>query len=1043
MGVSENTSIIESEELADQVDTVGAASGKISSGYSNQLTSYYPKVEGVRRTSFLKPLKDGGYQTIIYNEGLLFIYNFDEECQIKGEKVIPLELPVWGGVFLGEEYNYVVCGNVYDSSLENGGETYRVIQYDKEFKRLKSISLNGEETYTSYPFSAGNVSIDESGNLLTVYTSRLRLDGHQSNIALRINTEDMSVYNKYGMGSFADVHVSHSFRQIFKYDMGQPVYVDLSDAYPERAVYLQTENISAALVDIAGQIGNNVTNAEVSGLEISDTAYLVTGTYLQNGVNNVFLSSLDKNSGEIHKKWLTNSTMFEPEFVHYPRIIKVDDNRYVIMWGGKSAECSSIYYLLVDGKGEIVSELKEQKFADVTDCEPVYMNGKITWISVKGEKIEFQNISDFSENGIYEVTDNILKAVNPWDGNVDTGWYDEKNDSFYISTAQQLAGLAQLVNQGHDFEGKEISLQNNIFLNDESYANTWIPIGNEEKYSFQGTFNGNTHAIYNMNTSRESNGGLFGYIGDKGSVKAVNIAQGILNSGGSIANQNRGIISFCQNRSLVGSNSSNVGGICNINYNLVYGCKNYGDVWGEGVGGIVGNNIQTLSVVSQCSNEGVVEGTHNPAGLVCYNYGWIYNCYNKGIVSNGYAGNINSAENLSGIVYRNDNCAVENCYTTGVFVYDKDWGLANGSDPIALENYGDVLNCYALPLNENKGNAILISYDEMQSKDFVEKLDYQTHALLSAWMPDSNHINDGFPITVAEDNYDKGIYKLQPELWINGENKEINLDAVGKECSITYNCYYNDEAPIITIGNSEIATIECQSGRIYIKSLKKGSTYINFHIEESENNIGGDYKLRLNVASSGKVDDMFGDVPTGAWYISAVQYVYDHNIMIGKSDTLFEPNGSLTRAEFATVLYNLEEKPAVNYREVFSDVKNNQWYTAPVLWAYENEIASGYPNGKYGISDSIQREQLALMLYKYARNQGYDTTYQTDALAKFSDKEQISGWATEAFLWAVSEGIMSGKGNALVPNSYRLDPKGIATRAECASMIMKLLVIYG
>lgn len=203
------------------------------------------------------------------------------------------------------------------------------------------------------------------------------------------------------------------------------------------------------------------------------------------------------------------------------------------------------------------------------------------------------------------------------------------------------------------------------------------------------------------------------------------------------------------------------------------------------------------------------------------------------------------------------------------------------------------------------------------------------------------------------------------------------------------------------------------------------------------------YGFAVTDIKAGKedVEEKFTDISTGAWYVSAVQYAYDNDIMKGKDDNSFAPNGNLTRAEFAAVLHNLEAKPEVAYRAIFSDVKKGQWYTSPILWVYDNRIASGYPNGSYGISDKIQREQLALMLYKYARLRGYNMSYQTDVLTKFADRSQISSWAEEALQWAVSKGIMSGKGNVSEPQNYRLDPKGNATRAECASMMKKLLTL--
>ena len=188
------------------------------------------------------------------------------------------------------------------------------------------------------------------------------------------------------------------------------------------------------------------------------------------------------------------------------------------------------------------------------------------------------------------------------------------------------------------------------------------------------------------------------------------------------------------------------------------------------------------------------------------------------------------------------------------------------------------------------------------------------------------------------------------------------------------------------------------------------------------------------------VEETFADVQAGAWYVLAVQYAYDNGIMTGKTATTFAPNASLTRAEFTTVLYSQAGKPSVTYRPIFKDVEQGAWYSSPVLWAYDKGIVSGYTNGCFGTSDKITREQLALMMYKYAQMKGYDTTADADILSSFSDEAAISSWARGAIQWAASQGIMSGKGKG-ADGKPMLDPKGNATRAECAAMIKKLFTM--
>jgi len=185
------------------------------------------------------------------------------------------------------------------------------------------------------------------------------------------------------------------------------------------------------------------------------------------------------------------------------------------------------------------------------------------------------------------------------------------------------------------------------------------------------------------------------------------------------------------------------------------------------------------------------------------------------------------------------------------------------------------------------------------------------------------------------------------------------------------------------------------------------------------------------------VENIFIDISTSAWYYPAIQFVYDNGIMSGKGNGQFDPAGNLTRAEFVTTLYSMEEKPEVSYNDIFSDVSNGQWYSKPVLWANQNSIASGYGNGTFGVSDNITREQLAMMVYKYAEVCGYELEITEGVLERFNDSTQVSSWAVTAVEWAVTNGIISGTGD------NRLNPQGNALRCECAAILKSFYERFG
>ena len=175
----------------------------------------------------------------------------------------------------------------------------------------------------------------------------------------------------------------------------------------------------------------------------------------------------------------------------------------------------------------------------------------------------------------------------------------------------------------------------------------------------------------------------------------------------------------------------------------------------------------------------------------------------------------------------------------------------------------------------------------------------------------------------------------------------------------------------------------------------------------------------------------------GEWYVAAVQFVYSKGYMNGTADRTFAPTQVLTRAEFVTVLHNIEGQSKADYKNTFSDVPKGKWFTTPIMWALNKKITNGIDKGKFGTDTKITREQLATMLYKYAETKKYKTTYNKKALSSFKDKGKVNDWATTAMQWAVSNGVMSGKGQA--DGSKLLDPQGQATRAECAQMIKNLI----
>ena len=174
----------------------------------------------------------------------------------------------------------------------------------------------------------------------------------------------------------------------------------------------------------------------------------------------------------------------------------------------------------------------------------------------------------------------------------------------------------------------------------------------------------------------------------------------------------------------------------------------------------------------------------------------------------------------------------------------------------------------------------------------------------------------------------------------------------------------------------------------------------------------------------------FTDVSEGDWFYEAVEYVAAHELLKGTSGTTFEPQTVTSRAMLATILWRLEDSPVVNYAMSFDDVAEGAWYAEAVRWAASEQVVTGSSKTHFGPGDNLTREQLAVMLYRYAQNKGYDLSAQGD-LTAFVDGDQTSDWAQEAVQWAVGAGLLTGKGQKT------LAPTGTATRAELATILMR------
>ncbi|MGE4484189.1 MAG: S-layer homology domain-containing protein [Oscillospiraceae bacterium] len=180
--------------------------------------------------------------------------------------------------------------------------------------------------------------------------------------------------------------------------------------------------------------------------------------------------------------------------------------------------------------------------------------------------------------------------------------------------------------------------------------------------------------------------------------------------------------------------------------------------------------------------------------------------------------------------------------------------------------------------------------------------------------------------------------------------------------------------------------------------------------------------------------EKFTDVDPGLWYADFIDYVVREGLFSGTSDTTFEPDLSMTRGMFATVLYRLAGSPAIAAASPFSDVASGEWYTDAVIWAAGEGIVNGVATDVFGPNEEITREQLVTMLYNYAVYKGYDVSIGEDTnILSYDDFSEISEYAIPAIQWACGAGIIEGRTLSTIV------PQGNATRAEVAAILMRFM----
>ena len=254
----------------------------------------------------------------------------------------------------------------------------------------------------------------------------------------------------------------------------------------------------------------------------------------------------------------------------------------------------------------------------------------------------------------------------------------------------------------------------------------------------------------------------------------------------------------------------------------------------------------------------------------------------------------------------------------------------------------------------------------------------------------------------------------------------------GGSASTTYTLTFD------TNGGSAISKVTKNKGTTIdlaqYAPTKSGATFEGWYADKGLTKKITSVKLDANTTVYAKWTEApvsglpFGDVKTADWFYNDVKYVYEKGMMAGTAADVFAPNATTTRAMIVTILYRLEGSPAVTGTSAFVDVPAGQWYTDAVNWAAANQIVKGTSATTFAPNDSITREQMAAILYRYAQYKGYDVTKKAD-LSGYSDNGQVSAYAKDALAWANAAKLINGVTNTT------LAPQGNATRAQVSAIL--------
>lgn len=341
---------------------------------------------------------------------------------------------------------------------------------------------------------------------------------------------------------------------------------------------------------------------------------------------------------------------------------------------------------------------------------------------------------------------------------------------------------------------------------------------------------------------------------------------------------------------------------------------------------------------------------------------------------------------------------------------EKTWSLDDKDEYVKFWLYPKT--GYKAVVQLNDGKKYTYSYNESLTIDY-DDLDGEDGTLYVSFVKKSSSDVDDYPTLTFD---------------ITG----------GKHGTVYRGTREYEHGDVISIKKNDKMTFKAKADKGYVAVWTyKGDTYVG---DEYTVKMGAnDAKLYVEFMDK---DDIrltelpFRDVSKRDWYYDDVVYVYRKGYMDGMSSTRFGGELNTTRGQIVTILWRLTGEPRATKRNPFTDVSSSQYYYDAISWAYDAGVVDGFDARTFKPDQNVTREQLAAILYRYAKYMNLSTSGSA-YLAKYKDADKIANWAYDAMAWANYRGLINGT------SATRIDPKGYATRAQIAAILHRFAVEYG